>query len=518
MSGLGLGLRVNALRHGGAAPMDAGISRASSGGLYIWLQPDDGKCVRALLSSPDATQRMSWRRTDFANLRSVYTVGEMTSSGAWGQLHTSGGAYSGSYVGNRARNTVDAGAYLETSVSRVHSKKYDLWVAYTKRTAGAFCRVDIDGSQDLVNEISDPSGLGFKAFSTAGPVDLVRMQWIKVASGLTGEHSVRVAHGGSDAGVNLIIEAVGITADISDPRINPPEWLPSTSYTIGDEVQHGGVYYACRATGTSGVVGPTHLSGIGSDGLMDWRADYKTTYQRWVTVDYISEREYAVRIKKTATAEVGGQTHLNDTLLSRSIFADGVPWSESSPFSAITVAKKITLQESTIWGHPDDATLAECVLYRTVGSASISHRAEVQFTTDGAEMGWSYPAMMPFVSYDGELAERCFTEITPLGYPVIDLDSYDGASNPNVTIGPVYSCSVSGVIDGSPIEYRCTVSPESVNSYEDGAFFVRPNVSGGTTSGPADWTAKNYFARQVVGAEIFSGDEFVVFESTHQFK
>lgn len=49
-----------------------------------------------------------------------------------------------------------------------------------------------------------------------------------------------------------------------------PEWTSLTNYTGGTLVFYESNKYACKSTGTSGVNPPTHLSGVVSDGSVEW--------------------------------------------------------------------------------------------------------------------------------------------------------------------------------------------------------------------------------------------------------
>ncbi|MEM8537374.1 MAG: hypothetical protein AAGF56_05880, partial [Pseudomonadota bacterium] len=169
------------------------IADGLDGGLNIWteISPTHAACMR--LDNDDPTQRFSWRETLIAELRNVFPVGALTLSGSWNQLQSSGSGLAGSYTGNRAISTGSVSATASVTVSR--AKTYDVWVHYTGRTSGGYIRVDIDGGQALVNEIDDPAGLGFKAFSSYSPTDLQRRQSVKVASGLSGVHNVTVSFG-----------------------------------------------------------------------------------------------------------------------------------------------------------------------------------------------------------------------------------------------------------------------------------------------------------------------------------
>ena len=272
------------------------LAQAAGGSLSVWSELGDGHAAWMTLDNTDPTSRYSWRETLLTKLRNVYPVGALTLSGSWSQLQSSGSGLAQSYTGNRGISTGSGAATAMVTVDRV--EPYDVWVHYTGRTSGGYVRVEIDGAQTLVNEIDDPAGLGYKAFSSYASVDLQRRQVIRVASGLTGLHDVSLSFGGvaSPGGAAILLEAVSITANLTDARIMPALWQPSTSYTMGDEVQWDGTFYSARATGLSGAASPSHTSGVASDGALDWRADNRPTYPEFVAIDYASEREYAARL------------------------------------------------------------------------------------------------------------------------------------------------------------------------------------------------------------------------------
>lgn len=333
-------------RYGGG--QSVAISDGINGGLTVWTELGDNHAARLRLDNDDPSTRLSWRETLIAELRNVYPVGAMTVSGSWSQLQSSGSGRAGSYTGNRAISTGSASATAEVTVDR--AAPYDVWVHYTARTSGGYVRVDIDGAQSLVNEIVDPAGLGFKAFPTYSAVDLQRRQAVKVASGLTGSHDVTISFGGAatPGGGAIMIEAIAISGALSDPRILPPLWAPGATYAMGDEVQYGGMFYAARVGGVSGMAGPTHSAGIASDGALDWRADDRPTYPEFVAIDYPSEREYAIRFDVAgAVTEVGGQTHGHEALVTRSVSVDGVPFVPSMTGMGLQVGTSLTFVEDT---------------------------------------------------------------------------------------------------------------------------------------------------------------------------
>lgn len=495
------------------------IGAGPVGGLTVWSEigPDVAVCLR--LDNTNPATRLSWRETLVATLRNVYPAGDLTLTGSWSQLQSSGSGLAGSYTGNRAVSTTSAIAQASVTVDR--AAPYDLWVHFTARTAGAYCRVDIDGAQALVNEISDPAGLGFKAFSTHGPVDLQRRQSVKVASGLTGSHSVTLSHGGaaSPGGSTLMIEAVAITGNLSDPRILPPVWQAGHSYVMGDEVQHGGTFYAARATGTSGQTPPSHLEGIGSDGVLDWRADSRSTYLQFVSIDYPSEREYAARcLVEGVETEIGGQTHGNEALQTRSVTLDGEPLAPLTTGTALRFGSHIAMTEVTQW-QSGDAPLADCTLVRQVTPGAIAHNVTVAGTGPLADVEWLYVGMAPMVRWDGESGTTVVDTVAIGDATPIGLADYAGQSPENLNYSGARRIGIRGNVGKIGLRYGVVAGalPEIGNAVNQFDSFLRPNLEATVTGGSLDWKAKAYVAGGAAGGLTFGAGDVLGFFSRHVF-
>lgn len=492
-----------------------GIERGYSGGVHVWSQISGS--LFALLRfdlAADANDRISWRQARLIDLRKVYPVRDLTFSGAWSQLQSSGSGVTAKYVGDRGAQATANGAYAEVSVSRAGSKPYDVWIAYTKRTSGAIARVDIDSVEALT-------------FTTAGPVDLTRRQWIKAASGLTGAHTVRITKTANDGGANVLIEAIAIDGDIEDDKILPPMWQTGTAYAAGDEVQNAGIYYCATGAGTSGATPPTHTSGNGSDGTVTWSASIFPSYHDQVVLDYPSEREIAAVADIGGTDnEVGGQTHGNDLSVSRVWTIDGNSWDAAGAFGAIEVGAEAELTEQSTWQHASDATMAtaDIVITMTPGITQIA--GNVTITTASVGLGFLYTGMAPAVRWDGTWQRSIFDRVAVEGGQQISLDAYAGASNPTVSLGKRFSLGLLGEINVGPrsvrLGYGVRVTPDSVNNYAAAGAeaFLLPNVdSRPSASGGTDWTVKGYFPRAVNSApETFANGAVLAFESEHAFR
>ena len=505
-------------RHGGG--QSVAVGEGINGGLTVWTELGGNHAARMRLDNDDPTTRLSWRETLIAELRNVYPVGEMTVSGSWSQLQSSGSGRAGSYTGNRAISTGSVSASAEVTVGR--AAPYDVWVHYTARTSGGYIKVEIDGAQALVNEIDDPAALGFKAFPTYSAVDLQRRQAVMVASGLTGSHDIAVSFGGAatPGGDAIMVEAIAISGALSDPRVLPPLWASGTTYAMGDEVQFGGMYYAARANGVSGVDGPTHSTGIASDGALDWRADDRPTYPEFVAIDYPSEREYAIRFDVAgATTEVGGQTHGHEALVARTIQVDGAPYVPETTGLGLRVGAAVTFVEDTSWQTQSGGSVAGCQLTRTVTPGGVRHDVAVAATGPQMDVEWFYAGMVPMVRWDGESRSTVVDTVAAPQTATVDLASYAGTVPPNVDFAQAARLGMSGQVNGVGFSYghEAGATALSGNILADFEAFLRPNLEGRSESGSLDWAAKAYVQPQaMVGMTLSDGDALGFF-SRHVF-
>ncbi len=502
--------------HGGG--QSVALAPGMDGGLTLWTEigPHHAACLR--LDQPDPGTRLSWRKTELAVLRNVYPVGAMTLTGSWSQLQTSGSGHAASYTGNRAISTGSTGASATVQVDRV--KPYDLWINYTGRTSGGYVKVEIDGGQDLVTEINDPAGLGFKAFSSYAAADLTRRQTIKVASGLTGAHEVRLSFGGAanPGGGAIMVEAVAITGSLSDPYILPPLWQPDTPYQMGDEVQFGGMYYAARATGISGAAGPDHISGVGSDGALDWRADDRPTYPECVTIDYASEREYAAQLDVGGDIiEVGGQTHGHDALLSQAITVDGVPWVPATTGNGLTVGSQVAILETTSWQTGSGGQLATCQTSRNITPGTVHHTMQAQVTAASFDVTWLYAGMLPFLRWESEVGTTVVDTLTAEGDSIVVLSDYAGQTDDQVDFPMATVLGVSGAVPEINFVYGLEAGalPVAGNRLDQFDAFVLPNIDGSIEGGAADWPAKAYVRAHPPGGVTWQAGDVASFYNRH---
>ncbi|MEO1638565.1 MAG: hypothetical protein AAFU41_04885 [Pseudomonadota bacterium] len=494
------------------------LAHGAAGGLNIWTEvsPTHAACLR--LDNNDPTQRLSWRETLIAELRNIYPIGALTLTGTWSQLQSSGSGIAGSYTGNRAISTNSASALATVTVGR--DRPYDIWVHYTGRTSGGYIRVDIDGDQALVNEIGDPASLGFKAFSTYSAVDLQRRLSVKVASGLTGSHEVAVRLGGtaSPGGNAILLEAIAITGTLTDDRVLPPQWAPNTAYEMGDEVHYDGIYYSARANGTSGTAGPTHASGIASDGALDWRADNRPTYPDFVAIDYASEREYAIRFTQSGAAtELGGQTHGNEPLVTRTVTLDGAPWDETVNALGLSIGNSIVIDETTTWQTQAGAPVADCTLSRGVVAGAVTHDVAVTATGPQLDVEWLYAAMLPMVRWDGESASTVIDTVAAPEETLVNLTDHAGTNPANITFVGARRIGLTGVAKAAALSYgvEAAITPATGNLIDQFSAFLRPNLDARTESGSLDWIAKAYVqADGASGLTVTSGD-VLAFHSRH---
>ena len=494
------------------------VAPAPDGGLTIWSEIGKGRAVGLSLDHTDPSSRLSWRETLLAHLRRIYPVGTFSLSGSWSQLQSSGSGLSGSYTGNRAVSSSSLGAAVEVTVAR--DKPYDLWVIYTGRTSGGFAKVEIDGGQEAVDLLDDPAGLGFKAFSTYAPADLTRRQVKKVASGLTGAHQVRISNAGAatPGGNALLVEAVAISAELGDEGFLPPVWQPNSAYVMGDEVRFGGRYYSARATGQSGVTGPTHSSGIASDGALDWRADFRPTYPHFVAIDYASEREYALRYAYAgATSEIGGQTHGGETLAATALRMDGVPLNLSLNPDSFASGNVLQIDETLMWKHENGTSVAAATLQRTVTAGAIHHAVEATVVNGPLSCEWLYVGLAPVVHWDGESASQVAQTVHLADSSIVDFDDYVGVTPSAVTLTHAGRLGYQINHDGDTVLYGMEADCRlpDLQNYVATTARVLPNIDGRTAAGSLDWTAKSYL--QVAAPPMLEIGDRLAFQSRHVF-
>jgi hypothetical protein len=491
------------------------IAEGSGGSVSVWSELGDGHAAWLTLDNNDPALRLSWRETLLAKLRSVYPVGDMTLSGAWNQMQSSGSGLAASYTGNRAVSTGSLSATADVTVDR--AAPYDVWVHYTGRTSGGYVRVQIDGSDALVNALDDPAGLGFKAFSSYSSLDLNRRQVVRVATGLTGSHQVTLSYGGaaSPGGAAILIEAVSISAGLADPRILPPMWQPATVYEMGDEVQWQGTYYAARANGVSGAIPPTHTSGIASDGALDWRADNRPSYPEFVAIDYASEREYAARFSVAGqVSEVGGQTHGNEPLISRTVLLDGAAWVPVTTGIGLSVGACLTITEQTEWQTVAAAKVADCTLLRTVMPGEIRHDVSITPTGPQADVEWFYAGMLPMVHWDGESGMQVFHTVKSADTAVA-LAVHAGQNPPNIDLGSDGRIGLTAQVGTTELRYGLAASVDTGGLTEAVGAFLRPNIDARAASGSLDWTAKAYVEPTMAGGWSFGATDAITLVNRH---
>jgi hypothetical protein len=494
------------------------LAEGAGDNLSVWTEIGPNHAAWMRFDGTNAATRYSWRETLVMELRNIYAVGEMALLGSWSRLQSSGSGMSGSYTGNRAVSTSSLTASASVTVDR--ATPYDVWIHFTGRTNGGYCRVDIDGAQSLVNELDDPAGLGFKAFSTYSDVDLQRRQSVKVASGLTGAHDITFACGGAatPGGNVILIEAVAISGALTDPRILPPLWQPETTYEMGDEVQFGGIFYSARGDGPSGTNGPTHAGGIASDGALDWRADDRPTYPVFVAVDYPSEREYAARIDVGGTAtEIGGQTHGNEALQSRVITLDGQTWVPATSGNGLSVGNQIEFVETMQWQTGSGTPVADCQLTRSITPGVLAHVTTLTGLGPVATFEWFYAGMVPMVGWDGESRSSVVTTLElPGSAPVVFAD-YEGINPPNLNFADAQRIGLTAPLDAGTLIYgheagALAVSGNVVNQFDT---FLRPNLNATVSGGSLDWQAKAYVTGSADGGLTLGDGDTLGFFSRH---
>lgn len=501
--------------------------------LGIWSQVKRGLWVRMRVDADDAALAMSKRLMHFIPTNAVIRAKDMTQTGAWNPYaNTSSTGSNQRSVGNTSIGTSTAGRKISYNIAApADGLPYDVYVAYTLRTAGGFCRPTIDNSQTLLDpSIVDPQGLGFRAINCYGPVDNTRRIIAKLADGLTGAHSIElecvagVPTGSSAVTTGTVtIEAILFTVELDDARSRPQHWAPGLTILLGDECEYGGRYYGASSSGTTGASPPVHTAGSVSDGGVTWNAAGIDYYSGWINVrdvDYVSETESAIVALNylAVNYDVGGQTHGNEYASNRSITIDGVtwPWTDAS---TIVFGSEILIEEDIAWIVPNavGATVASGTRVSTYTPNKIANEKRVTAAVDFT-IATAYGGMLPLVRWDGFWRANTSTVLTLSDGTDYLFDDYP--TNTDQNLGTVLDAAVSGDM-GIPgiVSMAISVDPASVNNYEHtgaGAFgsmnlnAIVPPPSAGT-----DWTAKIYFARaQATVENIVNGQELLFVNET----
>lgn len=498
-----------------------GLQRRS-GSYALYSHLGGAQYARCRLDN-DGTNRLSWRSTSIIQMHDIAIASALTVSGAHTlSLYSSTTGFSAAYVGNRAIRLQGADAYAEGEVTGFG----DLYICCTFRNSAGHIRVDIDGDQSLVNELSD-LGNGYKAIDTYDSSSLLRRQIVRAASGLPqGTYTVRCTRAGakneSSSGLDVYVEAIAITSTMTNARWQPPAWQTGVAVAVGDEVQNAGYFYRATTAGTTGATAPTHTSGNASDGNVNWQSWSESTYLIIASdVDYASEREYAMFADIGGTTSgIGGQTHGNEAVTARTILVDGVALDiDSADYTAVTEGAAISISETLQISHDSDATLASATLNRTYTPGAATHNLTMSITTTSVDIGWLYPAMLPIVRYDGSAGEDVFDTVR-YGDSEITLGDYVSQNDPSVDIGAALSAAAIGKCHsrGRNLMWAVRTTAASVNNYQNNgaAASVAANVNNESGTGGTDWQVKLYFARAIAASpEAFMDGAVLALSSTH---
>lgn len=412
-------------------------------------------------------------------------------------------------VNNRADYSDTTGHYLEWSVTG----EGDLYVIYTGRTDCGIAKVTINGASTLVNELEDQGG--YKGFSTITATDLARRSYIKVASGLPADtYTVRVEVSGDTAATfdRLYIEAVAITQKPHlTATMRPPAWQTGLTVKAGDEfIGSNGYYYAVRADGTTGATEPTHTSGTGSDGTLDYNV---WTESSWTfagrTLDYSSEMEYAATGEITASVEFGGQTHGNETSNAAAITLDGVAKTEAGlSYSSVEWGSQIALTDNLTWVHTDDATAGTMGLYRNITPGKVRIQAALTATTASMDLGWFYTAMKPAIRWDGTWVRAGYAEVKMSNGAGYTLEDYTGGST-DITATDITAIGYRGDFDGAAIV-------SGIYNAEPSEGYIRLNLTSAASGSTTTWQTKAYLRRATtVAPETITDGETITWEAEH---
>lgn len=501
--------------------------------LSVWTEMKRGVWARVRYDNDDPTLSLSRKTIHVIPTLALLKATGMTQTGAWNTPTTTSTTGSTQrHVGNSAIATATAGRKLTQTLTPYDGQAYDLYISRTFRTAGGFCKVSIDGAQTLVNEIGDPQSLGFKAISCYGPVDNTRRQYIKVASGLTGAHTLElecvagVPTGSSASGTGTVtIEAALISSDLADARTYPAHWASGQTIAIGDEREYGGRYYCSTTTGTTGATPPTHTTSTASDGGVTWSAAGLIYASGWIDVrdvDFASEVEEAIvsLVYNSVSYDIGGQTHGNEFQSNRVIEVDDIAWTWNDA-AILTFGTKIDITEDIAWRTAiAGTTLASGTRLTTITAGKFADNKTVTVAPGiNFTIASAYGAMLPLTRWDGFWGRETFTQLRLANGTSYNFDDYAQGAVQN--LGLIYSAAVSGSmgIAGNVVE-AVYCFPVSVNGYIQSGSQAFCNMKQDNVpvppSGSTDWTAKVYFGRANAVAEAIVPGQVLQFASEHK--
>ncbi len=499
--------------------------------LGIWMQLKRGVWARERYDIDTPTLSMSRRQISIVPTMALYRAKDMGQTGAWNAATTTSTTGSSQrHVSNTAIATATVGRKLTQALVPYDSQAYDLFISVTKRTAGGFLKVTIDGAQTLVNEIVDPQSLGFKAINCYGPVDNTRRQFVKVASGLTGNHTLVVeCVAGVPTGSSAVttgtvtVEAALITSELQDARTRPLHWAAGQVIAIGDEREYGGRYYCATTAGTTGATPPTHGSGNVSDGTVTWAAAGTIYASGWIDVrelDYASEVEGAIVLLtyNNVTFDVGGQTHGNDFASNRVIKVDGVVYNYTIA-STIVFGSRAEITETLTWKDGSAVVIANGTRSTVITPGKTVNNKTVTAAV-GFTIATAYGAMLPLCRWDGTWARGLFTHVIKPDGAEYQIDTFHTSAPNAQSLGRIYSAALRGSMGTvGNLVYAIDVKPRSVKNYSNAGAeaFIEMNVDNtASPAGALDWKTKLYFARAKATAEIIAVNDVLTFESEHR--
>ncbi len=431
---------------------------------------------------------------------------------SFGEVNTASTGRAFSHVTGRARQWTTTGGFIEATINVPDGA--DVWLAYTRRTGGTYARIDINGDPLAANEL--PSTGVFRYLDTYGPVDSTRQQITKIASGLSsGAHTFRItkvadANGASSSANGITIEALLIDAKVGSANWQPPAFPLGTDVLRGDEFRgSNGYIYSCTDAGTTDASNePTHSSSTAVNGTATFLAFSTSTWGVYGTSEtFPSELELAIEATVDSTKEdFGGQTHggaAGEAIVAATEWrVDGavVDVAGFDQWEITDLSSSITLEESIDWVHSKAAELATHTLRREFVHGKYLVAGTIGWHTT-AQVGYAYPAMLPFVRYSGRDRADIVDTVTPAGGDTIVMEDYVSQSNPVVQCGKTYGVKLAGSAyaqkTGEPCVSHALCWPFTVDEYRATAAqaFVQLNREAADGTGSTDWQAKFYFER-----------------------
>lgn len=280
------------------------------------------------------------------------------------------------------------------------------------------------------------------------------------------------SYGSQIAGVDIVTGGTGYTlASVYIGSQGYVSWAASTSYTIGQLIKSGSVYYGVVGAGTSGSTAPTHLSGSVTNGT--------------TTLIYIGSLNNGNGSGATATPTISGGRIVDITITAAgtgytqnptvTIIGNGTGCTLSSVIVTGNNNNALNLEDSKFYVITDDLNVYKCLDNNKGASSTVK------------PYGTSYE---PFTTSDGYVWKYLYNVpvalrnkfLTPLCVPVttaIKNQYYNGGKIQNVLINSIGSGYTSGTISVSGDGYLESdpIFLTGYNIVSGGSGYTTPTIS-----------------------------------------